>query len=218
MVLIVDEARMASSRMPPPSLSTSRQLPRTVPGVYSRSDPDIILNKDLDLVRAPDFFPIREPMPPGAGLPIEGFTSNDPRLIDTLRNNRLVLDKPALQPEGVQPLCRRPLMSMPNTGTYDSYEDIRGGQLQYYKSALVSDIFEEPVYQIPSNVIKAVYQDPMGSLKPYYDRRPILQHNAQLSEYSFDQDQMEFREDLMSKQSSLMDRTDWDKFHGYSNP
>lgn len=210
---MLDPTKMASTRAPPPSLSTSRDMRRITPGVFSRSDPDIILNKDLDLVRAPDFYPIREPMPPGAGRSIEGFTSNDPRLIDTLRNSRQILDTPALQPEGVQPLCRKPMMPLPSTGTYDSYEDLRGGNLRYYKSALVADIFAEPVYQIPSNVVKAVYQDPMGSLKPYYDRRPILQHNAQLSEYSFDQDQMEFREDLMSKQSSLMDRTDWDKFN-----
>jgi len=185
------------------------------PNPYFENQPNMILNQGLDLVPAPDFFPVSVPSAPGQE-PVQGFLSMDPRLIDTLRNDRLVLDRPAFQPSNVQPLYKPPKdYQPPSAFVYPSYKAITGGNYQYYVDRDLSQAFFPPMYQIPSTVQPSLYRDPMGGMKPYYQKTPILETNAALSEYSFDQDQMSFREDIMSRQSSLMDRTDFSKFHSH---
>lgn len=207
-----DGVWMDSTRRPPPTLSDTTIRPTFEPSMLSFDLPNRVMNTDLDLKDAPDFVPTA----PGAEIP--GYESLDPRLIDTRRNIRLVLDRPAQQPAFVQPLCVPPpeaSATQPYAGFYPDYQSLTGGNRQYYIDPLLSDAYFEPVYQIPAEVKGAVYQDPMGSLKPYYDRQPILDRNTQLSEYSFDQDQMSFREDIMSKQASGMNRRSFEVFHKY---
>ena len=43
----------------------------------------------------------------------------------------------------------------------------------------------------------SVLKDPMDGTKTYYTRVPIPSEIEKISEYSFDRDQMEFREDLI---------------------
>ena len=57
----------------------------------------------------------------------------------------------------------------------------------------------------------------MGALKPQYDRVPIAYNNYNISDYSFDRDQMGFREDLMSKQMRVMDQQEWKYRWGKNN-
>lgn len=207
-----EEKWMYQSRAPPKSLSNLCIPPEKEPRVLSFYYPTTVINTDLDLKDAPDFYPTADT------AEVQGYQSQDPRLFDTLRNNHLVLDKPAQQPASVQPLCipsLEDMKKMPYAGVYPDYQSLTGGNYQYYTSPFLSDAYAEPVYQIPSMVKGVVFQDPMGSLKPYYDRQPIMRENSQLSEYSFDRDQMSFREDIIANQSSLMNRKDFQIFSKY---
>ena len=51
----------------------------------------------------------------------------------------------------------------------------------------------------------------MGSLKPQYIREPIT-NTKYISDYSFDQDQISFREDIMSLQMRIPNQQDYNKF------
>ena len=68
---------------------------------------------------------------------------------------------------------------------YKSYKDIHAGQYQYYVDKQLTDPYYEPVYAIRSNVTKSVFKDPMGAMRPQYDRVPIAFHNYNISDYSF---------------------------------
>lgn len=165
-----------------------------------------VLNPELDLVAAPDFF-----RDPATGL----YTSADPRLYDVQRNVRTTFESPPVQPANVQPLTNvacAPCLARP---TYDDYADIRLGNVSYYTTLFKKQVFPAPVYQIRSEVEATVMVDPMGSHKPYYEKVPLTQEAQVLSPYSFDQDQLFFREDLMSRQSSLIDRRSYHKFHSF---
>jgi len=173
---------------------------------YTNDTAGQVLNPELDLVPAPDFF--RDAT---TGL----YTSADPRLYDVQRNVRTAFASPPVQPANVQPLTNvacAPCLTRP---TYDDYEDIRLGNVSYYTTLFEKQVFAAPVYQIRSDVEATVMTDPMGALKPYYEKAPLTQEAQMLSPYSFDQDQLFFREDLMSRQSSLMDRKSYHKFHSF---
>lgn len=208
------DPRAAMRRDPSDYPSARPGCPAEEPDPYYDAQGLVVLNPSLDLHPAPDFFPIYRPAAPGESA-ISGSTSLDPRLVDVLRNDRLILDRPVLQPAQVQPLCLDPDAAYPSTGVQASYADLTGGQIQYYTDADISQTFFSPVYEMPAVVRPSMFRDPMGSLKVYYDREPLLRRNAALSDYSFDEDQMSFREDLMSRQSSLMDRSDYQKFHAH---
>lgn len=100
------------------------------------------------------------------------------------------------------------------TQQYDSYHDIDGGQLTYYIDDYLTQAYFSPNYQIRSSIRPRVFVDPMGSLKPEYHRKPITKTASYLSDYTFDQDQMGFREDIMSLQSRKRDQQDFSKFYG----
>lgn len=177
-----------------------------------------VLNENLDLKSAADFFPIVHDS--GDGLRVRGFTSHDPRLADVVRGGQhLILNRPALQPANVQPLRNIYSQDLSNisTGFYpEGYAGLHGGNLLYY---IDSDL-EHPFSDVPNYVESVtttpwVIVDPMGSRKVYYERKPREMHSSEISKYTFDQDQIGFREDLMSKQSDLMNRSDYAMYHHY---
>lgn len=175
-----------------------------------------VLNPSIDLVGSPDFFPVA-PTQYGVQEP-GGWTSYDPRLIDTARRgDRLLLDAPVRQPANVQPLGSVYTSSpetLPLAGPVAGYSSLRGGNNVYYLSRELMYPYTEPLYEIRSFVTPFVFQDPMGSRKPYYLRSPLSSSPRYLSNYTFDQDQMSFREDIMSRQSERMNRTDIQLYDG----
>jgi len=52
----------------------------------------------------------------------------------------------------------------------------------------------------------------MDSTKTYYRRVPIPSEIEKISDYSFDRDQMEFREDLISKQQEIFLRNNYSSY------
>lgn len=168
--------------------------------------PNYYLNKDAGMVFAGDFYKSK-------GL----YQSKDPRTIDVPRNFRMTFDRPPYQTPNTQP--QQHLYSTPgsSTGFYDNYKNIRSGQVIYYTNE-IADPYSRPTYTIPSETIPTLLQDPMGALRPYYEKIPIFQDDTNLSEYSFDRDQMSFREDLMSKQQQKANSQKWDTFQLFNNP
>jgi len=165
-----------------------------------------ILNPELDLKPAPDFVQSPE---------TDLFTSADPRLYDVNRNIRLQFESPPVQPANIQPLTNVACSDVHAPPLYNDYADIHLGNVSYYTTQFKKQVFPSPIYQIRSQVEATVLTDPMGGVKPYYLKTPLLRQAQILSPYTFDQDQMAFREDLMSLQSSVMDRRSYHKFHSF---
>ena len=185
-------------------------LHQAEPVILKNKNSVFFQNIDRDIKNAPDFQKVRDN---------ETWTSLDPRLIDPIRGIRTQLDRPPLQPDNVQPLGHiydDSRVDRIRTGIYPGgYPSIYGGDIQYYVDPSLAEAYGNPVYVIRSSVVPFVFQDPMGGLKPQYDRVPLFKNNTGLSEYTFDQDQMSFREDLISRQSRKMNQQDYNMYVGH---
>ena len=148
--------------------------------------------------------------------PIEGgyYASMDPRTIDVTRNMRLVFDAPPFESPDTQPLKK----IYSNPGYKTGYNVFNAGSVRYYTDVDVADPYGTPPYVIPSEVIPTLFKDPMGGLHAYYEKVPLAQKSSDLFDYSFDQDQINWREDLMSKQQEKENSHQWDVFQLYHNP
>ncbi|NDE15750.1 hypothetical protein EBZ80_12555 [bacterium] len=148
-----------------------------------------------------------------------GYASADPRLLDSARDERLVLDSPPRVSSGTQPQADLYATPGNRAGFYPGgYETIRGGDLSYYTDLDSDLVLGTPPYVIPAYVVPSILQDPMGALRPYYTRVPLLAKNTNQFEYSFDQDQCAFREDLMNLQSSKINTSDFNYFQSFNSP
>lgn len=177
----------------------------TSPLPFKTSDP---INGLAGMELGGDFFPAAGYM----------YTSQDPRTIDVTRNMRILYDRPPLQTRNTQPLQHLYTDPSPRTGFYPDYQDIHAGQIMYYTDAATADPYGNPPYVIPSTMVPTLLQDPMGGLHPYYEKIPLFQKNNHLFEYSFDQDTLGFREDIMSKQQEKRYSRDWNTFQLFHNP
>jgi hypothetical protein len=177
-------------------------------GYIDPAPPDRIINTKLDLVPAQDFYPQQG-----------GYTSNDPRLIDTRRGIQMVLDRPAVQPRHVQPLTDIAIAPLPPIqAQYQGYEDITLGNRTYLWSDFKTEVFPSPLYTIQSDVQGVLFTDPMGSLKPYYLKGPVSQNKSMYSDYTWDQDQLSFREDIMARQADTRNKTRYTAFQSFFRP
>jgi hypothetical protein len=148
-----------------------------------------------------------------------GYSSADPRLLDSPRDQRLVLDSPPRVSAGTRPQAGLYTTVGNRAGFYPGgYETIGGGDILYYTDLDSGLVLSTPPYVIPAHVVPSVLRDPMGSLKPYYTRVPLLAKNTALFEYTSDQDQCEFREDLMNLRSSKINTSDFNYFQAFNDP
>lgn len=132
----------------------------------------------------------------------------DGRVVDVARNIKMVLDKPAI----VGAVDQNLVSTIDNSNymaNYRTYEDIKNGQISYYVNKDVSQPFDGDVYTIPSYVSKTLRVDPMGSVKPEYIKTPITSTLHHLSRDQATRDELSFREDIMSRQQNLYNRTSW---------
>lgn len=169
--------------------------------------------KNFQLVESNDFE--KTTTPNG----VTGYLTMDPRTFDSPRAQYMVLDKPALKVKNTQPL--NDIYSKENNsvrpGFYKGYQDIRGGSIIYYED-LNNDLpYCAPVFTIQSYMKPSIMDDPMNSTKSYYQRISIPSAVNEISEYSFDRDQMEFREDLISKQQEIFYRNTYTPYNYYKN-
>ena len=134
------------------------------------------------------------------------FYGFDSRVVDA-RGMRMSLDQPAM----VGAVDMDDVYKFDNSGyggVYQSYGAINNGHIAYYVDQSVSQPFYEPVYTLSSNVEKKVVMDPMTNPKPEYSKKV----NSSLKSVVDDQyarDQLSIREELMSRQQNLYNRTSW---------
>lgn len=135
------------------------------------------------------------------------FYPMDGRVYDW-RGIRTVLDQPA----AVGNVDMDLVGSFDNSnyaGNYRTYSDIRNGQIGYYVDPSQSQPFEYPVYTLSSNVDKTIRKDPMDSVKPEYILTPISSTLYNVSKDQETRDTLAFREEIMSRQQNLYNRTSW---------
>jgi hypothetical protein len=182
------------------------------------------INPRTDLHYATDFFPVsrsnlhRFPRMADYDPTVIGtYSSFDPRLIDPRRNQTLLLDRPPFQSDDTRMHdIYNPVLRNVRTGSYPDYADIEGGSIIYYDDSFLDDVLVPYVFVNDATIQGSVFLDPMGSMKPQYIRQPSTNNNRFTSEYSFDQDQMEFREDLISKQMAIMNQRDPNIWNAHS--
>lgn len=168
-------------------------------------------DQDFSLGCAKDFYPV-----PGGG-----YQTQDPRTYDSARAQRMTFDRPALYVKNTQPqegIYTKENVKGSNVGYYNSYSDIKGGQILYYTDLGTDVPYSSPVYTLTSYVEPTIFNTPMGTNYPYYNKIPVFQNNRNVSDYTFDQDQMSFREDIMAIQSRLMNKNDYGTFNLFNDP
>ena len=146
------------------------------------------------------------------------YASMDPRTLDPIRSIRTYLDAPPLVSRGTKPQTDLSTIRTNTTGFYPNYQSIYGGDIKYYTDLSNDDPQGAPVFALPAYTVPELLVDPMGSVKPYYARIPVYKKNNSQLEYSFDQDQCEFREDLMALQLSKFNRSSFGAFQLFNDP
>lgn len=132
----------------------------------------------------------------------------DGRVVDAPRGIRMVLDQPAKV--GAVDMDQVSTFDNRNYGgRYQTYSDIKNGQIAYYINEDIAQPFFNPVYTVSSYVDKTIRVDPMNSVKPEYVRTPISSTMHSVSKDQSTRDALSFREDLMSRQQNLYNRTSW---------
>lgn len=144
------------------------------------------------------------------------YTSLDPRIYDSPRDQRLELDTPPLQVMGTQPQGDIYKMEGNKTGFYKDYQSIKGGNIKYYTDIGNDTPFGNPPYSNPCYTIPTLMVDPMDNMLPYYLRVPVFNKNNSLYQYTSDQDQCEWREDLMAQQN--MQNNGFSTYQFYNDP
>jgi len=171
---------------------------------YEMLNPDAI-SSQYD----PDFYSMK--CEPSCG-DREVYYSNDPTLISVAHGGDvLMLDRPPINGNVRLKDVYSPKLREYGK-TYKDYSDIKAGQILYYIDKSIADPIIEPVFENPASVTGWVYQDPMGSLKPYYCRVPVEHTDVyDTKKYTPGQltwmrDSLESREDLIALQMDEQNR------------
>jgi hypothetical protein len=174
---------------------------------YRLLNPNAITSK-----YARDYYPIKCDKAKYRGCQTTQYANIDPRLISVTRAQILTLDRPPIQtkltPEEI--LTDKSLNRYGQN--YTGYNDINAGQILYYVDKQFEDPFYSPNFSTSAHVQGVLYQDPMGSMKPHYNRTPIKCRNpvGEKSSYegqlSWIQDSTNHREDLLARQMAKMNQ------------
>jgi hypothetical protein len=133
-------------------------------------------------------------------------TPHDPRLIGVLHSGQYMnLDKPPVT--GSVDLANIPFDTSLNEygQKYQKYSDVDGGQIQYYIDSEIKDPYFRPNFTTPSQTKGYLYVDPMGAVKPQYERELQKccdpESNSECGDcLSWIHDSTSHREDIMSLQ------------------
>jgi hypothetical protein len=155
----------------------------------------------------PTFQAINATYCPGSSCDGTTYLNSDPRLYNQ-GGSWLQLDRPPLI-SGTDLSTLTTDKSLDGYGqNYKSYADINAGQYMYYIDKSTEDAFYEPNFSSKATSVGSLYKDPMGTIKPQYDRVPDNQYNH-ISNGSFDdneysltflRDTQHHREDIMALQ------------------
>jgi hypothetical protein len=141
------------------------------------------------------------------GIPY-GYLGSDPKLVDSARAQRLILDRPNYLSGmcvGDRPMdtIYTPAMSKYG-GLYRNYADVTAGQIQYYVDNNLRYPYIKPVYVTEANVDPVIVTDPMGQDRIDFRRSSLVPYGWDKCKktdcLSFTHDTLEFRQELMEKQ------------------
>ena len=169
---------------------------------FKNLNPQIITNNF-----SPDFTQIN--CSSSNSCPSNQFYSPDPRLISATHSGQiLTLDTiPIESSMKLRDIATSERLN--NYGQkYQSYENVGAGQIMYYINKSREDPYYEPLFVSSARVDGVLYQDPMGALKPQYDRTPLRSDNpiGQPPRNNYEgclsstQDALDFRQDIMARQ------------------
>ena len=137
------------------------------------------------------------------------YTSNDPRLISVAHNGQvLTLDKPPMnQSVKLDEVYTDPTLKYYGQN-YNTYSDINAGDILYYVDQSIQDAEFQPIFTNNAIVNGEIFKDPMGAIKPQYNRIPVIKtdlldtkhNNYKDVGLSWMRDSIESREDLMALQ------------------
>lgn len=144
------------------------------------------------------------------------YTSDDPRLIDVPRGMKMGLNSPPFNSAiSIKKIYTDPRMKEYGKN-YLSYSDINTGDIVYYVDKSIEDPFFKPNFPTKAEMKATLYRDPMGEIRPQFERYPIkpANHlNTQKCTYdgglSWISDSQEFRQDLMSYQMRNQNEKKW---------
>ena len=146
------------------------------------------------------------------------YGSTDPRLISAFHNGqRLLLDRPPCD-DSIKLADIYTDPQLKNYGkNYNTYTDIKAGQIMYYIDKSIEDPFFTPNFATTARAIGSIYKDPMSAIKPNYDRIPIKCRNPVITKganytggSSFMEDTDFQREDILALQMRRMNRERWE--------
>ena len=145
---------------------------------------------------------------PGSACPGTTYLNSDPRLYNQ-GGSWLQLDRPPIS-SSIRIDTLTTDSSLDGYGKfYKSYADINAGHYVYYIDKNTEDSFHEPIFNSKATSIGVLFKDPMGAMKPQFDRvpenkyNPILDNNTcgDTNEYSsFLRDTQSHREDIIALQ------------------
>ena len=90
---------------------------------------------------------------------------------------------------------------------YRSYSNVNLGNVSYYYSDV--DAYRYPNYVTRSKVDFIEFTDPMGKVKPYYERTASLNDSRPFVENTWMQDSLYHRENLMESQTRAANARNW---------
>ena len=173
----------------------------------------ILNEKNFSNGYSPDFRSIECDGPRGCNAG-KKYISGDPRLVDPRRAGALQLDRPPIS-SSMKLKDLSVDKSLNNYGqNYATYSDINAGQIVYYVDKSIQDPYYSPNFPTTTKVNASLYQDPMGSLTPQYDRvvdydNHINSMKSNETELNSIADTNAFREDLMERQMSRINEQKW---------
>ena len=146
---------------------------------------------------------------PGANKRGKVYTTNDPRLVSVGHFGQVLdLDRPPIN----EAIKLDEIYTDPNMKyygqKYNTYSDINAGQIMYYFDKSIQDAEFQPLFTNNAVVEGVMYKDPMGAMKPQYNRTPIINTNLLDTKHdnykdvglSWIRDSQESREDLLALQ------------------
>ena len=201
---------------PPPFFETYDRLefnrdiqPKNKVGKYELN-PQAYTNKIV-----PDFGMV--PCKTASSCPTPSWMSWDPLLFSNTRVNYTPLDRPPTYGQVRMKNIYKDGYTYDNALGYQTYDKIGDGDITYYIDESIQDAFYHPVFSEPAEEQSQLFIDPMGGIKPEYNRKPIIntenptttKQSCYPYSLSFIQDSQSQREDLMSLQTRKMNQTKW---------
>jgi len=185
------------------------QQPKNDSGLY-QLNPQSYTNK-----MARDFGKV--PCQTASSCPNPSWMSWDPRLFSETRVGYTPLDRPPTSGTVKLKNVYKDGYTYDRALGFEGYDQIGDGDITYYIDRSIENAFYKPVFSEPAEETSHIFVDPMGGIKPEYNRRPLVNTENPLVTkpisypycLSFMQDTQSQREDIMALQSRKMNQSKW---------